>query len=294
MRVLITGAAGLFGQALTQVFVANHIVFPVTHAVADTTDTTAIRDLFVKLEPEIVIHAAAIPDLDICEADPALALSVNVEGTRNVVEAARGIGAAVAFISSDSVFDGKKTTPYIETDAANPGTVYGRTKVQGEEIVRTLPAHWIFRVPVLFGFGKVKFVEKAFIKLMKGEEFFAASDQVASAAYTLDAAHTMMEVIEARRHGLFHVANAGQCSRYQLARRAAEIAGLNSTLVVGRPLAEMGGRAKRLKYSVMEMRALKENGFAAPRSWEEALQEYVHLWQTKPKWPIKWQRQFPK
>jgi dTDP-4-dehydrorhamnose reductase len=281
MRVMITGAGGLFGYGLTQVFVAKHIVFPVTHAVADTTNAAAIRDLFKKLEPEIVIHAAAIPDLDICEADPALANSVNVEGTRNVVEAAREIGAAVAFISSDSVFDGKKTTPYVETDATNPGTVYGRTKVQGEEIVATLPAHWIFRVPVLFGFGKVKFVEKGLIKLMKGEEFLAAADQVASAGYTFDLAGKMLELIERRLYGVFHVANAGSCSRYELARRAAELAGLNSALVIGKPLSEMGGRAKRLQYSVLEMRALKQNGIAAPRPWGEALEEYVREWQKK-------------
>jgi dTDP-4-dehydrorhamnose reductase len=281
MRVLITGAAGLFGHGLTEVFVAKHIVFPVTHAVADMTNAAAVRELFVKLEPEIVIHAAAIPDLDICEADPTLAFSVNVDGTRNVVEAAREIGAAVAFVSSDSVFDGKKTTPYIETDATIPGTVYGRTKVQGEEIVGALPTHWIFRVPVLFGLGKVKFVEKGLLKLMKGEEYFVASDQVASASYTLDAARTMMELIEARRHGVFHVANAGQCSRYELARRAAELAGLNSKLVIGRPLTEMGGRAKRLNYSVLEMRALKQNGIVAPRPWEEALKEYIRAWREK-------------
>lgn len=281
MRVMITGAAGLFGFGLTQVFVTKHIVFPVTHAVADTTDATAIRDLFVKLEPEIVIHAAAIPDLDICEADPALAFSVNVEGTRNVVEAAREIGAAVAFISSDSVFDGNKTTPYVETDPANPVNVYGRTKVQGEEIVGTLPAHWIIRVPILFGPGKVKFVEKGLIKLLKGEEYIVASDQVASAAYTLDAGRSLMEVIEARRYGIFHIANAGQCSRFELARRGAELAGLNSSLVIGKPLSEIGGRAKRLNYSVLEMRALKQNGFAAPQRWEEALRDYVLAWQEK-------------
>jgi len=281
MRVLITGAAGLFGHGLTQVFVTRHIVFPITHAMVDTTNAPAIRDLFVKLEPEVVIHAAAIPDPDICEADPALAVSVNVEGTRIVVESAREIGAAAAFVSSDAVFDGKKTTPYIETDATNPGTVYGRTKVQGEEIVGTLPAHWIFRVPVLFGAGKAKFVEKGLFKLKSGEPYIVASDQVASAAYTLDAAHTMMELIEARRYGTFHIANAGQCSRYELERRAAQFAGLDPALVIGKPLSEMTRRAKRLNYSVMEMRALKQNGFAVPRPWEEALKEYVRAWRAK-------------
>jgi dTDP-4-dehydrorhamnose reductase len=280
MRVMITGAAGLFGYGLTQIFVTKHTVFPVTHAVADTTDAAAIRELFVKLEPEIVIHAAAIPDLDICEADPALAFSVNVDGTRNVVEAAREIGAAVAFISTDSIFDGKKTAAYVETDPANPQTVYGRTKVQGEEIVGTLASHWIIRVPVLFGPGKVKFVEKGLNKLLKGEEYVVASDQVASAAYTVDAARSLMEVIEARRYGVFHIANAGHCSRFELARRAAELADLNSALVIGKPLSEMGGRAKRLNYSVLEMRALKQNGFTVPRSWEEALKEYVCAWQA--------------
>jgi dTDP-4-dehydrorhamnose reductase len=281
MRVLITGAAGLFGNGLTQVFVTEHIVFPITHAVADTTNAAAIRDLFVKLEPEIVIHAAAIADPDTCEDDPALATSVNVEGTRNVVEAAREIGAAVAFISTDSVFDGKKTTPYIETDAMVPSTVYGRTKVQGEEIVRTLPAHWIFRVPVLFGFGKVKFVEKGLIKLSRGEEFSAAVDQVASTAYTLDAARKIMELVDARVYGTFHIANAGSCNRYELAKRAAELAGLNSALVIGKQRSEMGNRAERLQYSVLEMRALKQHGIAAPRWWEEALEEYIREWKKK-------------
>lgn len=281
MRVLITGAAGLFGNGLTHVFVTEHIVFPVTHAVADTTNASAIRELFAKLEPEIVIHAAAIADPDTCEADPALAISVNVDGTRNVVEAAREIGAAVAFISTDSVFDGKKTTPYIETDATNPNTVYGRTKVQGEEIVRTLPAHWIFRVPVLFGFGKVKFVEKGLIKLSKDEEFPAAVDQVASTAYTLDAARKIMELVDARMYGVFHIANSGSCSRYELARRAAGLAGLNPALVTGKQRSEIGNRAERLQYSVLEMRALKQRGIAAPRPWEEALAEYVGEWKKK-------------
>jgi len=195
MKVLVTGAAGLFGHGLVQVFGAKHEVFPLTHIEADTTDAAAIRETFRRLRPEVVIHAAATPDLDICEADPAKAFLVNVEGTRNVVETAREIGAAMAHISSDAVFDGEKHAPYVETDAVNPQTVYGRTKAEGEEIVGRLSHHWIFRVPVLFGPGKANFVSKGLDKLRRGEDYVVASDQVACAAYTLDMARVMMEAI---------------------------------------------------------------------------------------------------
>ena len=278
MKVLITGAAGLFGHGLAKVFGAKHTIFPLTRTEADTTDAAAIRDTFNHLRPEIVIHTAAIPDLDICEADPAKAFLVNVEGTRNVIEAAREIGAAVAHISSDAVFDGEKHAPYVEDDPANPQTVYGRTKAEGENIVDRLPHHWIFRVPVLFGPGKANFVSKGLDKLRKGEEYVVASDQVACAAYTLDMSRVMMEVIEGGNYGLYHIANAGSCSRLELARRAAEFAGLDAAHIIGKPTDEMKRRAKRLKYSVMELRALKQTGFPEPRPWENALEEYVSEW----------------
>jgi dTDP-4-dehydrorhamnose reductase len=281
MRVLITGAAGLFGHGLVRVVGTKHQVFPLRHAEADTTDAAAVRDAFSRLRPEIVIHTAAIPDLDICEADPAKAFLVNVEGTRNVAEAAREIGAAMAHISSDAVFDGEKHSPYIETDAVNPQTVYGRTKAEGEEIVDGLPQRWIFRVPVLFGPGKANFISKGLDKLQRGEDYVVASDQVACAAYTLDMARVIMEVIEAQRYGLYHIANAGACSRLELALRAAEFAGLDAGHLVAKPTDEMKRRAKRLKYSVMELRALKEAGFSEPRPWENALEEYVSIWKKE-------------
>jgi dTDP-4-dehydrorhamnose reductase len=281
MRVLITGAAGLFGHGLVQVFGAKHTIFPLTRTEADTTDATKIRETFNRLRPEIVIHTAAIPDLDICEADPAKAFLVNVEGTRNVVEAAREMGAAVAHISSDAVFDGEKHAPYVETDPVNPQTVYGRTKAEGEEIVASLRYHWIFRVPVLFGPGKANFVSKGLDKLQRDEDYVVASDQVACAAYTLDMARVMMEVVEARTYGLYHIANAGACSRLDLAQRAAAFAGLDAAHIIGKPTDEMKRKAKRLKYSVMELRALKQAGFSEPRRWENALEDYVSQWRME-------------
>jgi dTDP-4-dehydrorhamnose reductase len=159
--------------------------------------------------------------------------------------------------------------------------VYGRTKAEGEEVVSRLPHHWTFRVPVLFGPGKANFVSKGLDKLQRGEEYVVASDQVACAANTLDMARVMMEVIEARSYGLYHIANAGACSRLELILRAAEIAALDAAHIVAKPTDEMKRRAKRLKYSVMELRALKQAGFSEPRRWEDALQEYVGKWKRK-------------
>jgi dTDP-4-dehydrorhamnose reductase len=275
MRIAITGAAGLFGHALLAAFSSRHTVFPLTRAEADITDAEAVRAALERIRPEVVVHPAGIPDLDIADADPALAQRVNVEGTRHVVESARAVRAEVVYISTDAVFDGRNTRPYIESDPPCPITVYGRTKLAGETIVQTLPQHWIFRVPVLFGPGKTNFIEKGLHKIKAGEPYVVASDQEGCATYTLDAAYKIMEVVEARRYGLYHLANQGTCTRYELARRAAELAGLDPGKVVGVPADQMGRRAPRLKYAAMEMAALRAAGFSLPRPWQEALAEYI-------------------
>lgn len=275
MKVAITGATGLFGRALVEVFSSKHTVFALTRAEADITKADEVRSALVKLLPEVVIHPAAIRDPDVCETDPAQAFLVNFHGTRHVVEVAREIGAAVAYISTDAVFDGKKQTPYTETDRAIPPTVYGRTKLRAEQITQGFSDHWIFRVSVLFGPGKINFVEKGLRAIAAGQDYTVAADQTGSATHTLDAARTIMEVVEARRFGLYHLANQGTCSRLELARCAAQLAGLDPSKVIGRPSDQMGRRAARVKYSVMEMAALKRGGFTLPPPWPDALASYV-------------------
>ncbi len=275
MKIAITGAAGLFGCGLVQVFSERHDVTPLTRTEADITRAEEIREALAAAAPDVIVHPAGIPSLDICEADPARGFQVNYHGTRHIVEAAHRLGAAVAYISTDAVFDGAKRTPYVETDTTRPPTVYGRTKLRGEEITRTLPAHFIFRVSVLFGPGRSNFIEKGLRKIAGGETYEVASDQAGSATYTLDAARKIMEVVEAHRYGLYHLSNTGACSRYELARRAAELARLDPAKVVGVPSAKMGRRAARIPYAVMEMAALVGAEIPLPRPWEEALAEYV-------------------
>ena len=285
MKIAITGAGGLFGFGLVGIFSRVHTVQPLTRAEADLTKAEEVRNALSSIRPDVIIHAAAVPDLDICEADPAKAFQVNVHGTRHVVEAARELGAGVAYISTDAVFDGKKQTPYLESDRPIPPTVYGRTKLRAEQIVRGLPNHWVFRVSVLIGPGKTNFVEKGLRRIAARENYVVAADQVGSATYTPDAAQKILEVVESARYGLYHLSNSGACSRLDLARRAAELADLDPNKVIGVPSEQMGRLAPRLKYAVMEMEALRKQGFSLPRLWPEALEEYVQglvgSWRSK-------------
>jgi dTDP-4-dehydrorhamnose reductase len=275
MKIAITGAAGLFGCGLVQVFSHSHAVTALTHANLDITHRDDVWNAFNRIRPEVVVHSAGTPDIDLCEAEPAKGFLLNFLGTRNVMDAAHGAGAAVAFISTDAVFDGRKETPYIESDVAIPPTVYGRTKLRAEQLVLASPKNFAFRVSVLFGPGKTNLIQKVLQSIRAGGEVVAASDQLGSATYTLDAAQKIMEVVEARRPGLYHLSNQGACSRFDLVKRAVEIAGLDVRRVIGKASSQMGRRAPRLKYAVMEMSALAHAGFGLPRKWEEALAEYI-------------------
>jgi dTDP-4-dehydrorhamnose reductase len=276
MRVVITGARGLFGHGLVAAFSTRHEVVALNRDEADNTNAGAIMAAMERARPDLIVHPAGNPDLESCDADPDAAFRVNGEGTRNVMEAARKLSAKLIHVSTDAVFDGKKTTPYTEQDTTGPITVYGRSKLQAEQAAGSYEKCWIFRVPVLFGPGKTNFIEKGLRKLVAGQEYKVASDQMGCACHTVDAGLKMMEVVETSApYGRYHLANQGACTRYELARYAAELAGLDPAKVIGVPDAQMQRRVPRLKYSVLEMGALQEAGIALPRPWQESVAEYV-------------------
>jgi dTDP-4-dehydrorhamnose reductase len=275
LKIAITGAAGLFGRGLQSALESEHQVVPLRRADLDITSASEVRRVLAGINPDVVVHTAALPDIDYCEMHPDEAHRVNVEGTKNVVTATAAVGTGLVHISSDAVFDGKKQIPYIETDATNPISVYGRTKLGAELAVQDYERHWIFRVSVLFGPGKANFVSKAVARVRSGQKQVVASDQMGSATYTLDAAHKILEVVDAKKYGLYHLCNSGPCSRMELAKQTMFEVGMNPEMIEGVPGEMMGRPGPRLKYAVMEMRALREAGFALPRPWQDALKEYL-------------------
>lgn len=277
MRIGITGTTGLFGYGLLQtVEKKSHEAVPLPHAQLEITDALAVERTLRDAALDLLIHPAGIPDIDLCETDHEKCRRANVEGTRNLCAAAGKFGFGLAFISTDAVFDGKKTSPYTESDATRPISYYGESKVAAERIAQSLSKYWIFRVSVLFGPGKTNFVEKTINQLRKGEKYVVAADQMGSATYTLDAAEKILEVASAAPSGVYHLSNQGACSRYELAIETARIAGLDESNVLGHPMNEMRRPGPRLKYSVMEMDALAKAGIAPPRDWKKALAEYLN------------------
>ncbi|MGH9509446.1 MAG: SDR family oxidoreductase [Terriglobales bacterium] len=275
MKVAVTGSSGLLGSALADGFTKGHEVLRLTRALADVSKAEQIRKVVRNFRPDVVIHSAALRDPDQCELQKDFANAVNVEGTRNVVRAADEVGAAVAYISTDAVFNGQKASPYTEEDPPAPVSFYARTKLRGEDITRQQKESWIFRMPVLFGPGPNSSLAAGLRALREGREYAVASDQVGCVSHTEDAAEKIREVIEARAFGLFHLANPGAVSRLELARRAASLAGLDPERVMGRTIAEMKRPGPRPKYVVMELAELRNRGFALPRPWEEALSDYI-------------------
>jgi dTDP-4-dehydrorhamnose reductase len=275
MKIAITGANGLFAHGLLRVFSAVHHTLPMTRADADLTRLPEVRRVLLAWRPDALIHTAAAPDPDLCEANPEYAFQTNVVATRNIVVVAEELAIPVAHISTDAVFDGSADSPRTESDATNPISVYGKTKLLAEKAVIELKRHFIFRVSVLFGPGKANFISKGLRALRNGRTYTVAADQVGTATYTLDAAGKILEVMDGNRFGLFHLCNRGVCSRFELMRQAAIFAGLPTANVLGKPMIEMGRIAPRPKWVVLDMKALLMNGISPARDWQTALAEYI-------------------
>ncbi|HWU37045.1 MAG TPA: dTDP-4-dehydrorhamnose reductase, partial [Candidatus Acidoferrum sp.] len=226
MRILVTGAKGQLGVELLQTLKLAHEVIGLDLPELDITRSTA-TDQVADLRPNWVIHAAAATDVDGCERDSAWAQAVNGDGTGRVADGCRRAGAGMIYISTDFVFDGRKRSPYTEEDQPAPLSVYGRSKLAGEEAARVLAPRWaIVRSAWMFGVSGKNFVKGIVNKAVAGERLRFVNDQVGSPTYARDLAQALAELVTRQLTGVFHVTNSGSCSRYEFARAILKQAGL--------------------------------------------------------------------
>jgi dTDP-4-dehydrorhamnose reductase len=245
VRLLVTGASGLLGTRLCEVAVKNHEIYsvysqrpPVYGAPfkIDIADEKAYEKIFRKLRPEAVVHAAALTDVDKCEVEKELAWKTNVQGTANIARLCCIHSAFLVYVSTDYVFNGKKGT-YKETDKPGPINYYGLTKLEGEKIVEKSEVECcIARTSVLYGTvpssEKTNFALWLLDKLKRKEEAKIVMDQWNSPTLNTNLAGMILEILERKIGGTFHLAGATRLSRYEFAKSVAKAFDLDMNLIV--------------------------------------------------------------
>ncbi len=277
MRILVTGASGMLGQALLPVLQQSHYVVGVGVEDFDVCNGKAVRDCISAHGPELVVHLAAYTDVDGCETDPRRAEETNGSSTRNVAQACAEIDAAMLYVSTDYVFDGSKVEPYCESDQPNPLNAYGRSKLLGEQYVQTiLDRYFVVRTSWLFGPHGKNFVATILRLAQQSSELRVVDDQRGSPTYTRHLAPKLAQLAETNAYGIYHITGSGSCSWCEFARSIVELGGFTSVRMVPISSDECGRPARRPANSVLENSRLSQSNLVLLPHWEFGLRDYLN------------------
>ncbi|MGD9050135.1 MAG: dTDP-4-dehydrorhamnose reductase [Anaerolineae bacterium] len=273
MRILITGHKGQLGTALQQVL-KGHTILGLDLPEHNIADPGTIVPTVVQFRPELVIHSAAMTNVDACEEDPELAFRVNTLGTQNIALACGQCGAAMVHLSTNDIFDGKLGRPYREWDTPSPQSVYAHSKAGAEFYVRTLlQRFYIVRTAWLYARGGDNFVTKIIAAADKLGALRVVTDEVSAPTYAPDLAQAIAQLIHTGHFGIFHFTNSGICSRYDWACKILELSGRGQVPIEPITTDQWARPAPPPLYAPI----LNSTGAALGitlRPWDEALQEY--------------------
>jgi dTDP-4-dehydrorhamnose reductase len=267
--VLVTGAGGMLGR---DVLAAIPEARGLTRSELDITDAETVRAAVREARPDVVVNCAAWTDVDRAEADEAGATAINGAGAGNVAAAAAGVGAAIVHVSTDYVFEGTGTTPYVESDTVRPQTAYGRSKLAGEAEVREAnPRHHVVRTAWLFGAHGPNFVRTMLRLAEDRDELNVVDDQTGCPTYTPHLAAALATIARSEAYGVWHAAGSGRCTWRELAQETFDRAGL---AVRANPVttAEFPRPAPRPAWSVLASE--RDDAVTLP-DWTDGLQAYL-------------------
>ena len=286
MKLLITGASGLYGSKLAQMALSkNYEVYSSdiqslsvygNFVKLDISGKEQVDEAFKTIKPDVVVHAATLTDVDKCELNKELAWKVNVEGTKNIVEAAKTAGSFLIYISTDYVFGGE-TGNYKETDTPNPINYYGVTKLKAEEIVKTQKEYFIARPSVIYGStpaaGKVNFALWLIETLRKDERVKIITDQWNTPTLNTSLAEMTLEVIACKLTGIYHLCGATRISRFEFAEQIADVFSLDKSLIDKVLSSQFTWPAKRPMDSSLDTSKAQQTFQVKPLEMNEALKQ---------------------
>ena len=247
----------------------------------DITNREQVMNLVKEYNPDVIFHCAAWTAVDKAEEDELKekVRKINVEGTKNLVDASLQVGAKIIYMSTDYVFDGEKEGLYTEEDKVNPKSVYGQTKFEGEEEVRRNPNHFITRISWVFGINGNNFIKTMLNLSEKYDELNVVDDQIGSPTYTVDLARLLVEMSYTEKYGTYHVNNSGYCSWAEFADYIMKSNNKDTKInfvstekyYEGKDMSKIAYRPRNSK---LDKKKLVESGFAELPSWQDATDRY--------------------
>ena len=287
MRIVILGGNGQVGSDLVQALREDDVdPIALTRKELDITEKATLRDKLVEHQPDVIVNCSVYHPVDECETNPDLSFAVNAIAVRDLGLAAKDIGATVVHFSSDYVFDGELERPYVEEDTPTPISVFGASKVAGEQLLRAvLPRHFIVRTSGLYGLSgsrakRGNFVE-TMLRLGKQDGKVRVVDDLRMAqTSTQNLARQTLALMQTDHYGTYHASDHGDYSWYQFAKKIFEFAGMNVTVtpVSWRTMTALAPRPRR---SVLENRHLQSLELDIMQPIDVALQGYLKARELK-------------
>lgn len=276
MAILVTGVKGQLGYDIMKVLNARGIeCVGADIEEFDITDFAAVEKYITAINPSAVIHCSAYTAVDKAEENPDLVFKVNVEGPKNIATVCKQLGAKMVYISTDYVFPGVGDNAYEVSDEKNPLSVYGKTKLGGEEVVKEiLTKYFIVRISWVFGLNGNNFV-RTMLRIGKDRDTVnVVNDQIGSPTYTADLAPVLCDMVVTDKYGEYHATNEGYCSWAEFAQEIFDLAGYK-TKVNPIPTSEYPTKAVRPFNSRMSKVSLDAAGFNRLPEWHDALKRYM-------------------
>lgn len=279
-KILITGAGGMLASEIISQLAntVNYTVIKAGHNDIDITDSKKVMDAISEIKPAIIINCAAFTNVEACEEFEfqETAINVNANGPKNLAIAACANNARLIHISTDYIFNKLTTTPITEEEPANPCNFYGKTKAKAEEnILNNTKDALIIRTSWLYGHGGKNFIDTIIKKaLASTDDLLVIDDQIGRPTYVADLASMIISLLHYQETKIINAANSKKCSWFELAKTALEYYGIKHNI---KPVASENFKTKavRPKYSVLSLATLREKAAINPRSWNEALKEYI-------------------
>lgn len=289
MRILITGVQGQLGSQLMDVLRKGRTDLGKIHgiymsadikgvdkAALDITDFAAVVDMVEAYRPDLIINCSAYTDVDGCEKNKDLAFQVNALGVRNLAMAGERISAKLVHLSTDYVFSGEGYTPYAEYDLPAPVSVYGKTKLLGEEYVKSFSSrYFILRTAWLYGYYGKNFVKTVIKAATEKDILEVVNDQIGNPTNAEDLIHHLLSLALTDEYGTYHCTGAGECSWFDFAERIVCFTGIPCTVT---PIdsTRLNRAARRPAYSSLDNMMLRNSSVGdRMRHWEDALRAFI-------------------